>query len=84
MTRREIEKTFLQMGKLMKEIMAEFAPNANHISIDIVDGTIMVNAHEYDRKAQDIIERGILNARLFKDGSARIDGEYIKAKEDVA
>lgn len=84
MTRRGIEKTFLEMGKLMKEIMAEFAPNANHISIDIVDGTIMVNAHEFDRKAQDFIERGILDATLFDDGIARIDGEYIKAKDDVA
>lgn len=84
MTRREIEKTFLQMGTLMKEIMAEFAPNANHISLYIIDGTVMVNAHEYDNEAQDFIEKGILDATLFADGSAQIDGEYIEAKEDVA
>lgn len=84
MTRGEIEKTFLQMGKFMQMVMADFAPNANHISIDVVDGTIMVNAHEFDRKAQDFIERGILDATLFTDGSTKIDGEYIEAKEDVA
>ena len=39
---------------------------------------------EYDNDADEIIERGILNAMLFNDGSAKIDGEYIKAREDVA
>lgn len=68
MTRREVEDELLQMGRVMREIVSKYAPNANMVSVDVVKGTIRVSACEWDSENQDYIERDILRAFEFTDG----------------
>lgn len=85
MTKKDAEMALIQLGEIMQSIVGIYAPNANHISITIVNGTIMVSACEFDGEKSEYIEKDILNAYKFTDGEMYIDGEYIKpGKEDVA
>ena len=85
MTRKDTEMALIQLGQVMKDIVEGYAPNANHTSITIVNGTIMVSACEFDGEKSEYIEKDILKADKFTDGEMYIDGEYIKPeKEEVA
>lgn len=85
MTKRETEMALIQLGQAMKIIVEGYAANANHMSISVIGDHISVNACEYDSVAMTTIERDILNARLFDDGTLYVDGQYVKPGEgDVA
>lgn len=83
MTRQDVEMALIQMGRAMRTIVAAYAPNANHASITLVNGTIKVDACEWDGDADDYVEKDILNAAQFADGVLLMGGKYIQ-KEDVA
>jgi hypothetical protein len=68
----------------MKGIVEAYAPNANHASITITNGTIMVKACEWDGEKNEYIVKDILNAVQFKDGDMKVDGAYIHSKEGTA
>lgn len=76
MTRKEIETALIQMGMFAKSIVADYAPNANQVHITVVNGTISVTACQWDNVKDDFVERGILNATLFDDGTLFSDGRY--------
>ena len=82
MTRRDVEMALIQMGRAAKTIVCAYAPNANHVSIDIVNGTISVNACEWDGEAGDYVEKNILNLTEFADGEL-FDVSKFYAEEDV-
>jgi len=92
MTRKDTEMALIQLGQVMKAIVEGYAPNANHMSINCINGQLSVSACEFDGEAGEYIEKDILKAVQFKDGDLLIDGQYIKpdghcfkpAKEDVA
>lgn len=83
MTRQDVEMALIQMGRAMKTIVAAYAPNANHVSIDVINGTIRVTACEWDGNAEDFVEKDILNAAQFANGVLLMGGKYTQ-KEDVA
>lgn len=83
MTRKDTEMALLQLGQVMKTIVSNYAPNANHVSIDYINGQLSAHACEF--ADGEYIEKDILKAIQFADGDLLIDGQYIKpAKEDVA
>ena len=85
MTRKDTEMALMQLGQVMKAIVGAYAPNANHISINYINGQLSAYAHEFDGDACEFVEQSILEAIQFADGELLIDGQYIKpAKEDVA
>ena len=85
MTRKDTEMALIQLGQVMKTIVSNYAPNANHISINYINGQLSARAHEFDDDTGEFVETNILEAILFKDGDLLIDGQYIKpAKEEVA
>lgn len=85
MTRKDTEMALIQLGQVMKAIVEGYAPNANHVSIDYINGQLSARACAFDDKAGEYIEKDILKAIQFADGDLFIDGQYIKpAKEDVA
>lgn len=85
MTRKDTEITLIQLGQIMKTIVSNYAPNANHASIDYINGQLSARACEFDDAAGEYIERDILKAIQFADGDMYVDGQYIRpAKEDVA
>lgn len=85
MTRKNAEMALIQLGQIMKTIVSNYAPNANHVSIDYINGQLSARACEFDDTAGKYIEKDILKAIQFADGDLFIDGEYIKPeKEDVA
>lgn len=85
MTKRDTEMALIQLGQIMKSIVNGYAANANHMSITAIGDHITINACEYDSVAMKTIERDILNARLFDDGTLYVDDQYIKPGEgDVA
>ena len=72
MTRREVEDALIQMGKAMSTIVGAYAPNANHIMVSVVNGTINVDACEWDGVNSRYIEKNILKQCEFADGSRLI------------
>lgn len=62
MTRMEVEEIMLQMGRDIRDIVGRYAPNANHVSLDVIDGAILVRACEWDNENREIIVRDILDA----------------------
>lgn len=75
MTRFEAEMSLLQMGKEIRDIVAAYAPNANHASITIVDGTIMIRSSQWDNVNDEFIEADILDAIMCPDGSVYCRGQ---------
>ena len=85
MTRKETEMALIQLGQVMKTIVSNYAPNANHVSINCINGQLSARACEFDDESGEYIEKDILLAIQFKDGDMLIDGQYIKpAKEGAA
>lgn len=76
MTRLDVEMALIQVGKAMQTIVGAYAPNANHMSVDVINGSISVSACEWDNDEGDYIEKDILSATLFPDGSMMMHGEY--------
>ena len=76
MTRLEAEMALLHMGEAIKQIVSAYAPNANHMSVDVINGSINVSACEWDNDEGDYIEKDILSATMFPDGSMMMHGEY--------
>lgn len=75
----------IQLGQVMKAIVEGYAPNANHVSIDYINGQLSARACAFDDDKGEYIEKDILKAILFRDGDLLIDGQYIKpGKENVA
>lgn len=83
MTRNEIELAMIEIGKQIKAMVGEYKPNANHISIDVVNGNISVSACEFDVKINKIKEH-ILSAMLFADGGLKLNGMYIEPIDTTA
>ena len=81
MTKREMELALLDMGKALRTLVGAYKPNANHMSVDCIDGNIHVTACEYDSEKYEYVEKDILNAMLFADGTLYIDGKYIHPGE---
>lgn len=84
MNKTDIEMALIQLGRAMKAIVEAYAPNSNHISITVVDGSIHVNACEWDGPGEDYITKDILDAHEFSDGTLRINGEYITPGVKIA
>lgn len=77
----DLELALLDMGKALRTLVSAYKPNANHMSVDCIDGNIHVRACEYDGEKYEYVEKDILNATLFKDGTLYIDGQYIRPDE---
>lgn len=85
MTRKDTEIALIQLGQVMKAIVEGYAPNANHMSINCINGQVSARACEFDDESGEFIEKDILQGILFKDGDMLIDGQYITpAKEGAA
>jgi hypothetical protein len=82
--KKDVEMALIQMGRAMKTIVGAYSPNANHISISVVNGDIDVSACEYDGEKEVVVEKDILDAVEFQDGTIRINGEYIRPEGMLA
>lgn len=85
MTRKDTEMALIQLGQVMRAIVGNYAPNANHMSINCINGQLSARACEFDDESGEYVEKDVLLAIQFKDGDLLIDGQYIKpGKENVA
>jgi hypothetical protein len=80
-TRVQVELELLKIGQIIKRLVGEYAPNANHVCVDVINGCICVNACEWDGEKSDYIEKDILRASLFPSGEVFINGKYVKGAD---
>ena len=81
MTRGQVELELLKIGQIIKRLVGEYAPNANHVGVNVMNEYIFVNACEWDCKKSGYIEEDILRASLFPSGEVFINGKYVKGAD---
>ena len=73
MTRQEIEMTLLHMGEALETIVKAYSPEANQMSIRVINGQIHVSAGKYT-EGQGLTET--IDATKYLDGVIRSGDRY--------